>query len=234
MAVDFKSIGKFEQGALIAGGVAIIVSFIDKYVTASFDGPAAVSVSTGTNAWHSYATIGMLLIVIATAIVAVKAFAKENLPDGVPWNLVAAVAAGLGTLLVILRAIFNGVPDYPGISAGPGWSGYLLFLAGIALTVFTVLSFRESGEKLPEINKGAANRPAAGPTTPQAGTAQPGPTTPPAAPSTPPAAPTTPPAPPAAAPPAPPTPPAPQTPPAPPAPPATDPPASGPPAPPAV
>ncbi len=31
----------------------------------------------------------MLLVIAATVIVAVKAFAKENLPDGVPWNLVA-------------------------------------------------------------------------------------------------------------------------------------------------
>jgi hypothetical protein len=217
MAVDFKSIGKFEQGALIAGVVALIVSFINKYVTASYDGPSSISVSSGTNAWHSYATIGMLLIVVATVIVAVKAFAKENLPDGVPWSLLAAAAAGLGTLLVILRAVFNGVPDFPGVSAGPGWSGYILFLAGIALTVFTALSFRESGEKVPEFKKGGGTQPHAGHTTPHAGPAAPQ-AAPPVPPTAPPAAPPAPPAPPAAGPTTPPAPPA--DPPAPPAPPA--------------
>jgi len=207
MAVDFKSLGKFEQGALISGGIAIIVSFIGSYVTASYDGPSSISVSSGTNAWTSYATIGVLLIVVATAIVGVKAFAKENLPAGVPWSLVAAAAAALGTLLVILRAVFNGAPDFPGVSVGPGWSGYVLFVAGIALTVFTALSFKESGEKIPEFNRGAGTTPpATGQTFPQTPPAAP--QAPPAAPPAPPAAgPTTPPAPPAG-PPAPPAPPA--------------------------
>jgi amino acid transporter len=156
MAVDFKSLGKFEQGALISGVVAIILSFIGSYVVVSVDGGRNLpGASDGINAWHSWATLGVLLIIAATAIVAIKAFAKDNLPDGVPWNLVALAAAGLGTLLVILRAVFNGVETggLSGVSVGPGWSGYLLFLAGIALTVFTFLSFKESGEKIPEMNK---------------------------------------------------------------------------------
>jgi hypothetical protein len=161
MAVDFKSIGKFEQGALIAGGLALILSFIGSYYTVSYDGPGGVGISSGTNAWTSYATLGVLLIIAATAIIAVKAFAGESLPAGAPWSLIAAAAAGLGTLLVIARAIFDNAPNFPGVSAGPGWSGYLLFVAGIALTVFAVLLFKSSGEKLPEFNKGGNTPPAA-------------------------------------------------------------------------
>jgi hypothetical protein len=148
MAVDFKSLGKFEQGALIAGGVAIILSFFESYVTLD-----AGPVSVGTNAWDSYATLGVLLVVVATAIVAVKAFSKESLPDGVPWNLAALVAAGLGTLLIILRAFTYPDGGLSSVDIGPGWSGWLLFLAGIALTAFTYLLFKESGEKIPEFNK---------------------------------------------------------------------------------
>ena len=165
MAVDFKSLGKYEQGALIAGGVSIIVSFFGSYVVASFDGGDSVpglNVSAGTNAWTSFATLGVLLIVAATAVIGVKAFAAESLPDGVPWNLVALAAAGLGTLLLILRAFTAGNPGF-GVSVGPGWSGYLLFLTTIALTVFAFLSFKESGEKIPEINKGGGTPPAAPP-----------------------------------------------------------------------
>ena len=155
MAVDFKSLGKFEHGALISGAVAIILSFFGSYVTASYDGPGsnAISASVGTSAWTSYATLGVLLIIAATAIVAVKAFAKDSLPDGVPWNLAALAAAGIGTVLLILRALFPGDPNFPGLDVGPGWSGYLLWIACIALTVFTALSFKESGEKMPDLNK---------------------------------------------------------------------------------
>jgi hypothetical protein len=158
MATDFKSLGKFEQGAMVAGVVALIVSFISKYVTVS-----AGPISAGTNAWDSYATIGMLLLIVSTAIVAIKAFAKENLPAGAPWSLIAAAAAGLGTILLILRAFTysdGGLGDQ--VDIGPGWSGWVLFIAGIALTVFTVLSFKESGEKIPDFNnKGGGTPPAA-------------------------------------------------------------------------
>ena len=155
MAADFKSLGKNEQGALIAGGVAIILSFIGNYVTASYDGPGAagINASSGTNAWTSYATLGVLLVIVATAIVAIKAFASDSLPDGVPWSLAALAAAGLGTLLLILRAVFPGGDDFPGLSVGPGWSGYALFVAGLVLTYFTFALFKASGDKVPDFNK---------------------------------------------------------------------------------
>lgn len=156
MAVDFKSLGKNDQGALIAGALAIILSFIGSYITVSYDGPgssALGNISGGTNAWTSYATFGVLLIIASTAVMGIKAFAKENLPDGIPWNLVATALAALGTLLLILRAVFAGGPSMGGVSVGPGWSGYLLWIAAIALTVFTALSFKDSGEKMPDMPK---------------------------------------------------------------------------------
>lgn len=155
MAADFKSLGKNEQGALVAGGVAIILSFIGSYVTASYDGPGAGAIGDlgGTNAWTSYATLGILLVIAATAIVGIKAFASDSLPDGVPWNLAALAAAGLGTLLLILRALFPGGADVPGFDVGPGWSGYLLWIAGLALTYFTFTLFKASGDKVPDFNK---------------------------------------------------------------------------------
>jgi len=166
MAVDFKSIGKFEQGALIAGALSLILSFIDKYVQVSVDGGEIAGLSGavgGTNAWDSYATFGVLLVVAATAIIAVKAFARENLPDGVPWNLVAFALAAVGTLLLILRAFTYSDNGLSSVSVGPGWSGWALFVTTIALSVFAFLSFKESGEKLPQANKGGTTPPAAPP-----------------------------------------------------------------------
>jgi hypothetical protein len=168
MAVDLKSIGKFEQGALIAGALSLILSFFDKYVQVSVDGGelAGMSGTVGaTNAWDSFATIGILLVVVATAIIAVKAFARENLPDGVPWNLVAFAAAALGTLLLILRAFTYSDQGISSVSIGPGWSGWALFVTSIALTVFAFLSFQASGEKFPQANNPHNN----GGTTPPAG-----------------------------------------------------------------
>src|SRR4029453_17707341 len=97
MAVDFRSLGKFEQGALIAGALAIILSFFEDYVTVD-----AGTVSVGTNAWDSYATLGVLLVIVATVIVVVKAFYADSLPDGVPWGLAAFVTAALGPFVIIL------------------------------------------------------------------------------------------------------------------------------------
>ncbi len=148
MAADFKSLGKFEQGALIAGGLSIILSFFGSYVTVD-----AGPVSAGTSAWDSYATLGILLVIVATAIIAIKAFAKENLPDGVPWSLIALGAAGLGTLLLILRAFTYDDGGLSSVDVGPGWSGWVLFITTIALTVFTFLLFKASGEKMPDLNK---------------------------------------------------------------------------------
>ncbi|CAN5366654.1 hypothetical protein BH09ACT10_BH09ACT10_27100 [soil metagenome] len=149
MAVDLKAVPKNDLIALVAGGLAIIVSFISSYVTYDFsDAIGGIKIpgadtSVGISAWHSWATIGVLLIIVATAIVAVRTFAPDTLPDTVPWNLVTVAAAGLGTILVILRAITVS----PG---GPGWSGYALFIFAIVLTVVAALNFRASGEKIPE------------------------------------------------------------------------------------
>ncbi len=157
MAVDIKSLGKFELGALVAGVLAIILSFIGSYVTISAGG-----FSADTNAWDSYATLGMLLIIVATAIIAVRAFAGENLPAGVPWTLVATATAGLGTILLILRAFtYSDGGLGSRVDVGPGWSGWVLFIAGIALTVCAYLIFKSSGEKLPQGNKGHNTPPAA-------------------------------------------------------------------------
>ncbi len=153
MAADFKALDKNVQGAIIAGGVATIVSFISSYVSVSYDGKVAgLDLSYGISAWHSYATLGILLVIASTAIIAIKAFAADSLPDGIPWNLAAFGAAALGLLLLVLRAFTIGGGG-SGVSVGPGWSGYLLFVAVAALTYFTFTQFKASGDKMPEMKK---------------------------------------------------------------------------------
>jgi hypothetical protein len=204
MPVDLNSIKKTDLGALVAGGLALVLSLIGSYISVSVDVPDGaegfgITDDGGgvTNAWTSYATLGMLLIAVAVALVAVMVFAPHVLPAGVPFNLVAAAAAGLGTLLVLLRALtYSESSGFGGIevSAGPGWSGWLLFVATIALTVFAALGFKGSGEKAPWDNRnnaayggsyGSGAVPPAGPPQPGAApmapppAAGPTPTTPP-------------------------------------------------------
>lgn len=171
MAADFKSLDKLEQGALIAGVVSVLLSFFTAYVTFSIDGkglPEGIKTSDGINAWHSFATFGVLLVVVATALVAVKAFSPSSLPGGAPWSLIILAVAALGTVLIVLRAFtaddggFGGLGGLD-VSVGPGWSGWLLMLSTIALTVFTALTFRSSGEKLPELKAGGSTPPPAPP-----------------------------------------------------------------------
>jgi len=151
--VDLKNVSPFSLGALGAGVLAFVFSLFDSYVTASVSGFG----SQGTNAWVSFATLGMLLILAATALVGVKAFAGQSLPAVAPWHLVAAALAGVGTLLLILRALTAGgdsiASGFVEVSVGPGWSGWLLFILGIALTVCAVLDSRAAGEKLPDFQQ---------------------------------------------------------------------------------
>lgn len=139
MANDFASLGTNQKASLISGGLALILSFFTSYISVSIAG-----FSTGVSAWHSYGTLGILLVIVATAIVAVQAFSAGSLPDGVPWNLAAFGAAALGAILLVLRAVT--------VSPGhPGWSGYLLFIAAISLGYFTFQAFKASGEKMPDV-----------------------------------------------------------------------------------
>jgi hypothetical protein len=154
MAADFKALDKNTQGALIAGGVATILSFFSSYISISYDSKltGGIDLSSGFSAWHSYATLGILLVIASTAIIALKAFSADTLPDGIPWNLAAFGAAALGLLLLVLRPLTIGGGGN-GVSVGPGWSGYVLWLVVAALTYFAFTLFQASGDKMPDLNK---------------------------------------------------------------------------------
>ncbi|MCW2801754.1 MAG: hypothetical protein JWQ70_3226 [Aeromicrobium sp.] len=160
MATDIKALDKNTQGALIAGVLGFILSLFSYYISFSTgvsDSTRDIAKKAGVNipsdrigftAWESYATFGMILVLAALAVLAVRTFAPATLPKDVPWNLITLGLAGLGTFLVILRAL-----TWPG-SGNIGWSGYALFVALLALSYFAFALFKSSGEKIPEFNKG--------------------------------------------------------------------------------
>ncbi len=163
--MDLSKINPLNLGALIAGGLTIILSFIPSFVTASIsDNDLGLDYSDGTNAWDGFGVLAVLLIIVATAIIAIKVFAAQVLPVGVPFNLIAAAVALVGTLLLVLRA-FTYEGGF-GVDVGPGWSAWVIFITAIALTVFAALGFKESGEKIPDFNNGNNPPPPAGPTPP--------------------------------------------------------------------
>ena len=156
MAFDFKTVGKNDQVALIAGAVTVLLTFFPAYAKASVSG-GGVDVSESKSAWVEWATLGTLLLIVAFVILVLRVVVGNVLPDGVPWNLVTAATAGLGTLILVIYVFtFGGdigaVPDSIDVSTGPGWSGWILLVAAIVFTVFAALGFKESGEKV-DLNK---------------------------------------------------------------------------------
>jgi hypothetical protein len=144
MADGASSPNQNERGALIAGAAAALLSVIPGYIRVTFDGKGF---DMSTNAWTGSATIGMVLLLAAAALIGIEALSDDTLPKAVPWHLISVIVAVLGTFLLILKPFTVG-SSAPGASVGPGWSGWLLFIAAIALCVFAVRSFRESEEKL--------------------------------------------------------------------------------------
>lgn len=147
MAFDAKTVSTNDWGVIGSAVGVLIFSLFGSYVTVTYNDQDLLGDYGGVSAWNSYATLGVLLLMLAGALVAARVFAGVALPDiGVGWNLVAVVAAGLGALLVIARAFTY--PDGFGLEVGPGWSGYILMLLAIAETVFAVMAFRTSGEQV--------------------------------------------------------------------------------------
>lgn len=149
--VGGREVNNNDLGVMGAGAAALIFSFLPYWGYSVKS--SGISGGGSITAWHSYATLGLLLLFIAAGIVAARVFGGMTLPDApVGWHVIVAALAGLGTFLVIVRALTIDNANYSAfgssISSGIKWGGFLLFLAAIAETVFAVLAMRESGESV--------------------------------------------------------------------------------------
>jgi hypothetical protein len=150
--VGGRQVDNNDLGVMAAGVAALVFSFLP-YVGASYKVSGLGGGSVHVNAWHGAALLGLLLLVAAAAVVAVRVFTDVTLPAlPVGWHVLVAAAAGLGTLIVLVRGMSYGGDSFSGfgtsVSAGMRWGGYLLVLAGIAETAFAVLALRASGESM--------------------------------------------------------------------------------------
>lgn len=127
-AFNANNLSIFDKIALGSAAVFFLFSFFTRFRKVDI-GPFG---TYGISAWHSYAVAGLLLALLATVLVALKAVQPSVLPDGVPWPLVTGAAAAVGWFLVLLRGL-----TYSGGSVG--WSGWIVFLAGLIFAAATVI-----------------------------------------------------------------------------------------------
>jgi hypothetical protein len=137
---DLKQMNRNDQLIVGGGALAFIASFLP-YVGVS-GGVGGFHYNYHINAWHGFALLGLLFVFAAAVIVALRVFANAAMPKlPVGINVLVLGLAGLGTILVILRAITYG-------HVSVEWGGYVLFIAAIAETVGAFLNFKVSGEKI--------------------------------------------------------------------------------------
>lgn len=157
---DLKNLPRNDQAVLGLGFLAFIASFFPFYGVsvnvAGFHGSSSITT------WHSYAVLGILLVIAATVVAAAQVFAGSSLPTlPVSWNFLVAGLSALGTLLIILRGFTYDTASAPGGSVGLKWGFYVVMILCILQVVFAVMRLRESGEAMPWANRGDTAAPPA-------------------------------------------------------------------------
>jgi hypothetical protein len=162
-APDVRSLPRNDQGLIAAGVLAFIASFFPYYgysVSGRSGDLLGFNASHSWTAWHSYATLALLLVIAATVIAAAQVFSGESLPQiGVSWNIVVLGVSALGTLLFIIRSFTFDSGDIGPVSYGLKWGAYVVMILCIAQAVFAYLRVRAAGEAMPWQQSGAAPHP---------------------------------------------------------------------------
>jgi hypothetical protein len=169
---DLKSLPPFDLAILATGVLAFIFSFFPYYgihVSGSVEGIDIAGGSTSYTAWHSYSTVGLLLILAGSIVAAVAILARSSFPEtpvGPRW--IAAGLCALGALLYLIRLFtlpHHHVSFGAGSSASEGvkWGGYLLLIVVLANAAAAVLGALGSEEKVPWQQGGMATPPADAP-----------------------------------------------------------------------
>src|SRR5581483_6591055 len=116
---DLRSMPRNDQAFLGLGVLVLIASFLPWYgysFSVSVLG-RGISSSGSTTAWHGLAAFGIILMLIATGIVAVQLMTDTTMPQmQVSWNVVVIALDALGALFIVIKSF-----DLPSAS-GPGGS----------------------------------------------------------------------------------------------------------------
>jgi hypothetical protein len=124
---------------IIGGGLAAFVLSLFPFV-----GVSAPGISVSHDAWISYSTLGVLLILAAAAawaLTILQIAAVPRLP--VPLPQAVAIGAGVGTALILLRGLtYSSSLEVVGVSVGIRFGGVLLVVAGAVVTAGAILTGR--------------------------------------------------------------------------------------------
>jgi len=161
MASDLRSLSRLDQAFLGLGALLLIVSFLPWSgwtVNIALAGKT-YSPSNDQTVWHGgLATWGLVLMLIATAIVFVQLTEDASLPEfAVSWALIAFVLDALGAVFILVRSFNLPSKGVPGFSVVQGlrWGGWLLLVVAIAQVVVGALRLRPRSEVMP-LASGAA------------------------------------------------------------------------------
>jgi amino acid transporter len=148
---DVRELPRIDQVFLGLGVLILIASFLPYY------GASYLGVSDSATAWHGWAALALILMLVATALVAVQLMTDATLPTlKVSWNVVVVAVDALGALILLIRTFTLDSGHTAGFSYGVRWGGWLLILAAIAQVVVAGLRFRASGEPMPWAAPGEA------------------------------------------------------------------------------
>jgi hypothetical protein len=138
---DVKQIKRNDQVILGAGILFLLLSFFAPFY--GYTGPGGSSLSS-VGAGNNFGLLGVVLILAAVAVVAVRALAHASLPNlPVGPDVLVASLATLGVIVLALRGL-----TYPsGHDVGFAWGSYILFILAIVVIVFAVLNATAAGEK---------------------------------------------------------------------------------------
>lgn len=141
---DVRELPRIDQAFLGLGVLVLIASFLP------YSGASYLGVSDSAIAWHGWAALALILMLIATALVAVQLMTDATLPAlRVSWNVVVVALDALGALILVIRTLTLDSGKSAGLSYGVRWGGWLLILAAIAQVVVAGTRFRASGESMP-------------------------------------------------------------------------------------
>jgi len=148
---DVRELPRNDKVFLGLGAAVFIASFLPWYgasVSASFGGQSFHS-SASVTAWHGWAALGVILMLVATLIAAVQLFSDAELPTlRVSWNVLVLVVDAVGALIFVIRSIRLPSGNVAGFSVGLRWGGWILIIVAIAQVVFAALRLRDAGESL--------------------------------------------------------------------------------------
>ena len=134
---DLDGLSRTDLTRIGAVVVFFIASFLP-FVGVSVGGlGGGFRISVSIDAWHSFALLGVLLVLVAMVAWALQRFSSVELPAGrVDWAVAIPAVAAIGTALIALRAITYG----SGI--GLRYGAVLVVIAGI---VFVASTYQRRG-----------------------------------------------------------------------------------------